>query len=464
MRKQIVSMLCGAVALAIAVPVFAATSEVSGLLRIQGTMENIQGTKSNKDRPTRKWVTQRFRPKWVVKVNDYLSLTYQGEVDTDWGVNSPMTAGNDGAQAADGVNFETKWIYTTVKVPGDANVIVQAGVQEIQDGIQSAYVRDDFGSIVGVGKVGNVTLIGGWAKLSEGQSNVAALTTGPLAGSTTDDLHLSNDVDVYALIAKVVPGEGYTAGAELYWAHVQGGVAGMRGYASDVYTLALTGSAKLNPVMLDGFLVFQNGTWGIDSAAEEDISAFGASVDAAMKFNDNLKGDLRVIYFGQDKSKTKDQSFNGNNGALFFAYSNMPIFLGNIYKTGQIGGYNDLLAYNEAIAKGYGLLAAVLNAEYNMAPYFVKGAVGYFQALTDKVDGAGRSRQGTNMGYEFCLQAGMKVADAATLSFRGSYAILGDFFDDMYYSNTVASGNAGTTNGVDSGNLYTTSIIFDLPF
>lgn len=464
MRKQIVSMLCGAVALAIAVPVFAATTDFNGFLRIQGVMENVLGTKSNKDRPNRKWVTQRFRPKWSVKVNDYVSLVYQGEIDTDWGVNNPQTGGNDGAQAADGVNFETKHIYTTLKVPGDASVTVTAGIQEIMDGIQSALIRDDMAALVATGKLGNVSLMGGWGHMSEGATNTPALTTGPLAGSTTTDFELSNDNDMYAVAAKVVPAEGTTLGAELYWNHAQGGVAGTNGYATDIYTLAITGSAKLNPVMLDGFLVFQNGTWNADATSEEDISAFGASVDAAMKINDNLKGDLRAIYFGQDKSKTKDQSFNGNNGALFFAYSNMPIFLGNIYKTGQLGGFNDELAYNEAIGKGYGLFALVLNAEYNAAPYFVKGAVGYFQALTDKVDGNARSRQGTHLGYELCLQAGMKVLDAATLSFRGSYAILGDFFDDMYYSDTVAASAAGTTNGVDPDNLYTASVIFDLPF
>lgn len=468
MKKQIVSMLCGAVALAIAAPVYAATTELTGLLRIQGVMENILNSKDNKDRPNRKWVAQRFRPKVTIKVNDYLSAVYFAEVDTDWGVNPASTPGADGAQSADGVNVETKNIYAIVKVPGDAGITVTAGIQPIADGLQGAFVNDDMAALVGSAKFGNVGVMAGWAKLDEGSNGAF----------TVNDLSISNDTDVYAAGVSVVPAEGMKFGTELYWHHWQNGVAGKNGYASDMYTLGLTGAAKAGPLDLNGFLVFQNGKWNIDAGKsatpkpfdlggtdETDISAFGASVDAGMKFNDNFKGDLRVIYFGQDKNATKDQSFNGNSGALFFLYSNMPIFLTNLYKTGAAGGFTDNLAYNEAVNKGYGLLAAVLNTEYNMAPWFVKGTVGYFQAITDKANGeATRSRQGTHLGYEFCLQTGMKVADAATLSFRGSYAILGDFFDNMYYSNKVAAASAGTTNGVDPNNMYTASLIFDLPF
>lgn len=457
MKKQIVSMLCGAAAIALAVPAFAAI-DIAGSFRVQGVMENVQATSGtflspgmNTERPNRKWVSQRVRVKVTDKVNDYVAVIWHGEIDTDWGLNNPNTAGADGAQSADGVNIETKWMYATVKVPGDLNIVILAGIQEAMDGIQFAYLRDDVAALIAACKFGNVNLNIGWGKLQE------AMSTGT---ASTANLNLNDDHDVYMVQVGVMPAEGMKLGAELYWNHIQGGTAAANteGYASDLYTLAFTGAAKVGVVNLDGFFAFQNGKYNIDHPTSEmDVNAFGCSLAAGMKFNDKLSGNARVIYFGQDKSSDDIQSWQGNNGALFFMGSNMPIFLANAKKTGSIGGFTDLLAYNEAINKGYGLLALVINADYVTGPYFFKGTVGYFQAITDKVNAEStRSRKGTHLGYEFALQAGMKVADAATVSFRGSYALLGNFFDDMSVNNDGKI--------VDPDNMYTAAVELEIPF
>lgn len=455
MKKQIVTMLCGAAAVALAVPAFSATTTLSGTLRIQAIDQNIQVAT---DKPNRKFVSQRFSPVLGIQVNDLVKIVYAGEIDTDWGVNSSSTAGFDGAQSADGVNLETKQIYTAIKFPGDNNVTVTAGIQPAMDGLQGIFIRDDFPGLTGVAKFGTVDFAAGWLKVTEaGASPSATPTLPPNTTTSYDGYALSDDIDIYFLKAGVVPAENAKLGLELYWLHGQGGARDTAGNylvdtGKDLYTLGLTGAAKVGPVALDGFLAWQTGTYNVDnSSSEADVNAFAASCLASMKFNDNLSGNLRLIYFGNDNDADDVKSFQDQYAAgshrLNFLGANQPIFLANAYKTG-VGGYSD------NVVQGflpYGLLAAIANVEYNMAPYYVRGAVGYYQTLKDEANASGVELEGTHLGYELFLQTGMKVADVADVFFRGSYALLGNAFDD------AAAGD-------DPDNMYTATIGTTIPF
>lgn len=455
MKKQIVSMLCGAVALAISVPAFAVTTELSGRYLTETLMDSVQLTDGG---PSRRIVAQRFLPKVTMKVNDYVTLVYGAEIENDWGVNNPWTYGGDGAQPGDGVNIETKHMYSMIKVPGQ-DITVTTGLQPMMDGMSAIYFRDDTMAVIADTKFGPVNLNLGWTKISEGAVNATAF--GAFSGANTNyttAIQTNDDTDIYFARAAMVPAEGSKVGLELYWRHNQNGNQNpaIKGYVTDIYTIGLTGATKVGPAAVNGFLAFQNGTINADApAGETDVAAMAASVEASMKFNDNLSGALRLIYFGNDDSDTEQNTWINEvgqfgPGSVAFVADNQPIFLSNGYKIGQLGGWRDQVALANL---GYGLFAIVGNVSWTSGNYFAKGSLGYYSALSDERDDTpATEREGTTLGFEACAQVGMKVAEAATLSVRGSYAALGNFYDK------TAPGLA------DPDNMYTASLILDIPF
>lgn len=442
MKKQLITVLCGALAVAMAVPAMA-THELGGILRTQGVTEDV-GVKANTDLDgdgdadvynvdtrAKRFIAQRLRAKWTNTINDYVTVIWYGEVDTTWGADG-------GKESADAKNVETKNVYAIIKVPGDLDVTVKAGIQGFKDNLSSTYFHNDAAALITTANFGTASATVGMSKLQE------------------NDAILGDDEDMYFVQASIMPAETMKFGAEI-WNFHDG--AGNGEYKTDIYTIGLNGMVKVaDMVTIDGWLGFQNGTRNIDAGSEQDISTMAMSIAAKAKM-DNMKYGLRIIYFGADDDAKDDMGWEGFKGGLPFYTDNMPIMLANAYKTQVMDGqgFSDQQAL-DYVKAGFGLFALIADVNASFDPFWVRGTLGIFNAIDDTADDAATAQlEGTDIATEICVQVGMTVAEAAKLSVRTSYAALGSAFDGRAY-------NTKTMKAVEPDDMYTMSLILDVPF
>jgi hypothetical protein len=419
MKKKIIGMLCGAMVVSMAVPAFAEVT-MTGYLRDQGYVQNTTDTGLDMfthDTSDETFVVQRLRAKVTNKVNDLVSVVWFGEIDTDWG-----TAG--GALGADGVNVETKNLYMDVKPTATFPLSFRVGVQGLADTIQNIYLNNDAAALVATGQFDAVGVTAGWSKYTEGA------------------LADQDDTDLYFVQSSFKASDALKLGLDFYFTDAQNTDA-----ANDsvkTYTVDVNAAATVAGLGIDGFVAYQ---FGKDYGADEKIAALAASANVTAKL-DPATVALRVIYYGADKKDDKDASFNGDNGGLSYMGEGLNIFLADALKSNNA---NDRAAIAVA-AEGYGLLGVVAKAKVDFAPAFAKVAIGYFQALTDKTDDdPATEREGKALGTEIAAEVGTKIAEAATLSLRGSYALLGSFYDD-------------SAAGEDPDNAYMAALMLNVAF
>lgn len=426
MKRIILAALCIAVTLGLAVPAFAADHEVSGFLNVGAYTTDVSFTK---DAKPQRFVDQRFRAKWTVNVNEYVSVVYYGEIDMNRGGESygAGTRNTGGGIGGDSVNLETKNVFFSFKAP-DFPLSAKVGLQGWKALDYALYLFDATGIMLSH-KGDNYSAALGWVKAKENDN-------------TGED-----DIDVYVLSGGFKPMDALSMNVGLHWLKDQTA-------NSDLYTLSVEANFKADNFYVKGWLAPQFGT--DEGATDTDFGGIAATVKGGMDLGD-IDVAARVIYMSSDDDMTDDEDntfhFYGEN--LAFAGNNQLLMLAD----GNLGNF---VPYSQATKQagymGYGLAALVLNCNYTpaaMKNLYVKAGLGYYEALEDDLNPADNTtadpthKEGTSLGTELAVSVGYKVA-GVDFSFNASQVMLGDFFD--------------TNGGDDPDNPYTAYIMAKVPF
>lgn len=481
-------------AASLAAPALALDTKLSGFYRARGIVDNFVasdnyvGTLSDNARDE-SLVDQRLRLKLDALVNDYLSFTYYGEVDFQWGDESYSNDGrNDGgAIGGDTTNLETKHIYIDVKIP-ETRLAGRFGLQGLDDHWDYTFFSADMAGVKFDLQYDAASITAGWFKLIEG------------------DFNDSDDISLWTLQLETAPSPNLKGGLDYYYYQNQGASTNDldptlkdQQYASffgtadidavlafntgtptwsgqrddmDLHYLGLHGEHRLSNVVLTGWAFGNFGS--VDDIINDtttpgltediDVQGYAASVRADANVG-AFKLGLRGLFFSGDDDLTDgDADFFVNplaTESFAFATDGFMIFFPDVHWTsvGQFG-----FAMTDAAWAGYGLWGGTLNASYTpaqMDKFNIKGGVAYVASLEDKLaTGDPRSdRDGTSLGTEVFLRASYRLAENLVFSANGAYAWLGDFYDDQGGGTAI-----NDLAAADPENPYEVYIMADLHF
>lgn len=454
MSKSLKICIAVAAMLAVAAPAMAQV-KFSGVFAVQGYHQNFDadvaggthnevsfaladGDKKN----SHSFIDQRFRPKVDYKLNDYVSLTYFAEIDTVWGEGG-------GVIGTDGINVETKQIFVDFKIPDTASK-ARIGLQYLNDPFQNIIFADDMAAVNVSGKLGPVDYQAIYAKFNEG----AGTENGLGARFNADD------VDLYGLTLGHKYGDFASAGVSAYYLNHNG--AATRGLnsgflatddARELWWLGINGDYRFANFAVEGFFVYQFGEF---TEVNVDNEAFAASIKGRMVIPNGDLG-LRYIYFSDNDEDTASD-YNAwagsmtNGGGHEFAGENMMIFLvdRDVMNVGK-----NRFAMRDAVAAGYGLHAVIATGNFKNLPMgtFANVGIGGFWAAEDTIAGdPGTKVNGKTLGYEVTAKVGKMFAEKFELSLRGSYAMIGEFYEDQAFNNN------------DPDDAYTVALMARVPF
>lgn len=423
MKKIFTAATCALLSAALVTPALA-DHKLGGYFRTQMYMQSQTLAKDPK--PAR-FVDNRIRARWQNNINEYVSIVWYVEADTPWGETSKGGIGGGGKVGADGVNVETKNAFASIKIP-DTPVSAVVGIQGFGDNFHSLLLNDDMAGLKLDAKLGMADVTAFWSKWIENSR-------------TAED-----DVDLYWVEGNLKPMDKLTVGLTGAWLRDQPN-------NSDNYYIGVDGGFKLDIIDLDGFFLYNFGTNedALPGGKDQDISAWALSLNAKAKV-DIVKVGAGLLVVGADDDKDDDMSLNGGYGAFEFYDAGLQIFLADVYYNNGAGGRH---ALTDAGFAGYGLVGLWANGAMDLPALkgaYVKGALGYFMAMDDKRnDEAVASKEGTQLGFEIGAQVGIKIADAADVSLRGAYAVLGDFYD-------------APAGGSDPDDLYQVVLMLNVPY
>lgn len=478
MKKIFTAATCALLSAALVTPALALENKVSGFLLIKGVMQNVDLVK---DAKPDKYFDQRFRAKWDIIVNEYVSLTYYAEVDFQWGDASyNVPDGNRGRNGGgriggDSTNVETKNLYMSVKIP-DTPVDFRLGLQGFASPDYALFLFDGAGLTVNA-KMDMFSGQFGYAKLIEGDTSTNGQNRVEAVGAVNGE----NDADFYYLKASAKPIDPLQVGGGLYWVRNRfstGTSATSINFASnerdldfDEYFLVLDGSYKLDMLTISGwaataFGTVEDGTTDNNGNPKDvDLGGYAATVKVAGKVS-GIGFGARVLYWSGDDD-ANDDSYDGLY-VPFAAVSNaretapfmsdglmLMLADANTITTGGPGMLSGVAM--DAAYRGWGLFGLTVNGSFAppaLPKAYVKGALGYFMTLEDdQTPGDGHTdMNGKSLGTEIAVRAGYKLADAVDLSINGAYAMLGDFFDET------------AVNDQDPDDLYTVYLMAKVAF
>ncbi len=423
MKKTLVVTLATVAAAAVAVPAFAKDHSISGFYRARAMAFNHPASDTNalqKDQKPSTLLDQRFRARWDMKLNEFVSVTYFGEIDFSFGDAAYGTARNaGGGLGGDQVNLETKNLFADVKIP-NTPVSARVGLQGFADNWSFSLFAADMAGVSLRAKHQMFDSTLGWFKWNEG--NV-----------TKED-----DRDLWAAQVAFKPMGGLKLGTDLYWVDDKSGSqkAAPPTYDADRYYLGLNAGYKVATVDVSGWAAYAFGTEDKSATTEYDIGGLAASVKGAFSVA-GAKGAVRLSYFSSDDDATDNDieyfKVPVQGEAFSFPDTNLLIMLSDARLCTR-GALNGGLAMDRAAYEGWGLFALNFTADY--VPPMAKDAyvnfgLGYFQALEDSMTVAGGTskKEGKTLGTEVALRAGYKFGGVADVSLNGAYVSLGDFFE-----------------------------------
>jgi hypothetical protein len=428
--KYLKSFLVVLLALAVASPALAEL-KVSGYYRLQGIATNSDDTSVRFDGPnsiepsTKSLIDQRLRLKVDNTLNEYVTVTWFGEVDGTWG-------SADGGPGGDRISVETKNAYLDFKIPNSI-FSVRTGLQGIGGRYQGVLLADDWSAAqVGMKFTDAINLVLLYSKPIEGNQ------------ATWDDVDFYNaQLDVKTGVVNLgfdlawLDNNNYDNGS--YSATNPQTAAGagdsplfFNDKPFNLYFAGVKADAKVGPVAVNGFFLYAFGSEDNptgDLTPEMDISAFATSVAAKVKV-DIVDLGARAIYMSGDSDQTDNdiESFVPNLGGNYdFTGENLMIFLTDAYYNNGPGGR---LATNAATVDGVGLIGLTGQANVTLGQFYAKLGLGYFMAADTP---AGVDDQ---MGFEGALRVGTKIAEKVDFSINGAYALLGDYWKQHYNGTT----------------------------
>ncbi|GAB4255846.1 MAG: membrane protein [Deferrisomatales bacterium] len=435
MRKTLIAVLAGAMAFATVPAAFAKDHSITGFWRVRGMVNNYGafgggGFADNAD-PGRE-IDQRFRAKYTLGLNEYVSVTYYGEVDIQYGDASYATSRNQGgAIGGDTVNLETKNLYLDVKIP-ETPVSARLGLQGFADHWDWTVILADMAGFTFRAKLEMADVMAGYFKLQEGDAN-------GLIGNNTED-----DIDLWAVQVGVKPPmDGLKLGLDgLYLNDNDFDGTGNK----NLYWVGAHAGYKVAGVDLSGWFAYNFG----EASSTSDVNAWMVNGKAAYSVA-GAGVSLRLFYTpGDDDSDADQEWFHPVKATETFAMATdgLMIFTPDITWT-TLGQYGH--AFTDGVYAGNGAWGAILSGSFTppaVQAAYVKGAAGYFSTTDGKDNGA----QDDDLGFEVAGRVGYKLADAVDLSLNGAYAWLGDFY----------AGTGG--GGKDPDDAYTAYFMVNVGF
>ncbi len=468
MNRTIVGVLCLALLCALSTTAFALETKLSGFYKLRAISNNISAGNNfigdlEDNAKSETMVDQRLRMKLDTKVNENLSFTYYAEVDMQWGGKQygGGTRNNGGGIGADVVNLETKNLYIDVKIPGTTSA-VRLGQQGVADHYDYSFFAADMSGLKYNTSFGGTKLTAGWFKLDEA------------------DFKKSDDVTLWVLQAGFKPSENLKLGADYYYYQNQGNNTGYATYfgtadikqisgnagpndnwsatrsETDLHYLGGHGEYRLDNLVLSGWVNLNVGT--VDNltingtATDIDVQGFAARLKAKTDLGGVKLAASGTYFSGDDDLSDGDADFIVNplaTESFAFATDGFMIMTPDV-NWNSVGQYG--FAMVDSAWAGYGLISANVTASFMPThTTYIKGGVGYFASLEDTVKDDRTDRNGTTLGTEVFLRAGIKVAENLDVSINGAYASLGDFYDN---NGGGKSANVATTDIDDPYEAY----------
>lgn len=474
MKRSIIGVLCLVLLCAMTAPAFALETKLSGFYKVRAISDNFSarnnfiGDLADKNKADAV-VDQRLRMKLDAKVNENLSFTYYAEIDMQFGDESYSNSGrNDGGGiGGDTTNLETKNLYIDVKVP-DTNTAVRVGLQGVADHYDYSFFAADMAGVKVKTNLGAAGITAGWFNLGNGGR-----------------FQNSDNINLWALQTDFKPSDALSLGADYYYYQNQGSAPGSQLYASyfgtadikqisgnpatlgnenwsgtrsamDLHYLGGHGSYKLGDVTLSGWVNFNVGS--VDNLTingtlmDVDVSGYAGRLKATTNINGFKLAASSTYFSGDDDLSDGDADFIVNplaTESFAFATDGFMIMTPDV-NWNSIGQYG--FAMVDAAWAGYGLFSANVTGSFKPTDTsYVKCGIGYFASLEDTVNDDRTDRNGTTLGTEFFLRAGIKVAKNLDVSLNGAYASLGDFYDN---NGGGKSANVATTDIDDPYEVY----------
>jgi len=362
---------------------------------------------------------QRVRLGYTAKANDNLKLVTKFELDYSYWGNSSYESGNrndGGALGSDTINLETKHLYLDMNVPS-IKTNIKAGMQGFDDAFKGVFVGADMAGILLTHSYSQATASAGLFRFND------------------DNGFGKNTRDFFMVDGKYELNKNTRVGAAYYYVNsdnvtneiFQPDAATQIVEDLRVHMLGVNAETTIGALTLDGFLAYQ---FGKDRATDISRSAYAANVGAKYKIAKNtLRGEF--LYVSGDEDNTNKHSF----------------YAPTIFGGGESGFYN-----NEMVILGRDKFAmtndaAIVYDANNFNQGVVFGSIGYDHTFTDKLAGslnAGFAAVAEDNGNTFAYDAGThdsdylgtefnagldyKVMENLTLSTRGAYVVLGDYF------------------------------------
>lgn len=401
-----------------ATSVLAMEHQFNGAFTVYSDFSNFNGSRAGqyyyapelfeKKAPTANYIESRARIGYTAKANDDLKFVSLFELDYNYWGNSSYTnaRGGGGALGADTVNIETKSLYLDANVSKNTNV--KLGMQGFDDAFKGVFVGADMAGLLVSHSYSNASATVGafrWDDKSDA-------STKALGRQTRDFLVVDGK---YNLTKETRVGAAY------YF--MKDNTANLD---SNVHMLGVNAETVAGPLTLDGFIAAQFGQVETD---KKDLSAYAANLGAKMKVGKGtLRGDL--LYASGD---------DGNSTSKSHAWQSVA------YESGYYANEMVILGRDK---NAFTLDNAIVFDANNQNRGVIFLTTGYDMPLSPKVDCSANlgfawtdtNRAGDNgnqfLGTEINAEVAYKVVENVTLSARGAYVFLGDFYKNVATNGT----------------------------
>ena len=330
--------------------------------------------------------------------------------------------GEDWGYSGDSEDFENRFAYIQLKLPGFNDQILGRG------GLQKTGVNPWLWTETAAG----LTLHGnGRVKWSTGWFR-------GLEENWGEDDDVNNDTDLYMVKGNFKPKDNLAVGGFGVYATDFGAKSDVGGYweayesGADQYWIGLTGKLD-GPVFADADLIYQGGDGG--NNGELDISAYLTNLNVGMHVTDRFKVSVKGLYVSGD-----DDPKDGDLDA--FQSIDADVDVGQIfYKDGLAGGLDQFVDDMFGVTsprglKNNGLATVALEGKMQLdAQNSLRGAVRYLQtAEEDDRYYPGKDELGT----EADLWYNYKYNKNLSLKLEGACLFPGDLAEKMFEDDDVA--------------------------
>lgn len=391
--------------------------QFGGSFTVYSDLSNFNGSRAGQDyykpelfdkrAPTANYIESRARIGYTAKANDDLKFVSMFELDYNFWGNSSYTSarGGGGALGADTVNIETKNLYLDANVAKNTNV--KLGMQGFDDAFKGTFVGADMAGALVAHSYSNATATVGAFRWDD-KSNTA---NSALGHQTRDFLVLDGKYEL---------NKHTKLGAAYYFMKDNTTAA-----YNSVHMLGVNAETAAGPLTLDGFVAAQ---FGEVEASQKDLTAFAGSVGAKMKLGKGtLRGDL--LYTTGD---------DGANTSKSHAWQSTA---------GESGYYNNEMAILGRDKNAFTLDNAIVYDANNRNHGVIFAAAGYDMPLSDKLNCSANLGFAWNeakkagekdkfLGTEVNAELSYKPVSSVTLSARGAYVVLGDFYKNAATNGT----------------------------